>query len=88
MNQWVWHKKILVKTKNFKKKSFSNKAAGISQAYLKIPSKSHLSKVISWCAKNEMNNFSEGNREWAIKHFNACTLKKNWEDKLGLFFND
>ena len=88
MNQWVWHKKLLVKTKLFEKKSFSNKAAGISQAYLKIPSKWHLSKIISWCAKNEMDNFSEKNREWAIQHFNASTLKKSWENSLELFFND
>ena len=88
MNQWVWHKELLVKTKLFKKKSFSNKAAGISQAYLKIPSQGHLTKIISWCAKNEMDNFSKKNREWAIKHFNASTLKKSWQDKLELFFND
>lgn len=88
MNQWVWHKKLLVKTNFFKKKSFSNKAAGISHAFLRIPSKSNLTKIITWCANNHMDYYSEKNREWANMNFNEETIKKSWKNSLELFFND
>ena len=87
MNQWVWHKKLLVKTKLLKKKSFSNKAAGISHAYLMIPSQYHLTKVITWCANNKMDYYSKQNRMWANKYFSAETIKKSWKNSLELFFN-
>ena len=87
MNQWVWHRDLQVSTQIFKRKSFSNKSAGIKHAFLKIPSTKSLTKVIEWCANNKMDYFSNENRKWAQQNFEESIIKKKWNILLNNFFD-
>lgn len=82
MNEWVSERFLLVKTSFWKKKSFSNKMAGIKHAFLCSPSVGALSKAIEWCASNDLSEISIGQRAAAVSLLAKDKLRLAWEKEL------
>ena len=82
MNEWVSELFLRVKTSFWKKKSFSNKMAGIKHAFLHSPSVDNLSKAIEWCASNDLSDISRGQRTAAISLFAKDKLRLVWRKEL------
>jgi len=82
MSEWVREKYLLVSSTIWRKKSFSNKMAGVRHAYLRNPSISSLCKAIKWCAQNELGEISKKQRASSLSIFKKENLKRLWIEEL------
>ena len=82
MNEWVCEHFLRVKTTFWKKKSFSNKMAGIKHAFLCSPSVGALSKAIEWCASNDLSDISREQRTRALSMLAKDKLRLAWMEEM------
>ena len=82
MNEFVKHRKLLVRPRWFKRSAFPKRAAGIRAAHLRVPNRGRLARAIEWCAENDLHRISRENRAWAERQFSPAGLRDKWSSVL------
>lgn len=84
MSEYVRDARMRVRKKWFKRRAFPS--SWVRHAHLRLPNIRDLTRVIEWCADNDLSNISTANRRWAVGAFDPASLRAQWQRTLGDFF--
>jgi glycosyltransferase involved in cell wall biosynthesis len=80
MNEYVRQPELRCDLRWFRRKAFATK--WVPHAYLRLPSIRDLSRLIAWCAENDMEPISRDNAEWGRVTFEKNHVLAKWSSIL------
>ena len=81
MNEFVRQPEMLTKLRWFRRRAYANH--WVKQSHLRLPRIADLTRIIEWCADNDMAPISAENRRFAEATFDPAALRREWAQCLG-----